>query len=172
MVVGTMTDFPTVTDASMQIPMSRPNQALSQPVLATSTNGEPQPDHPEPPPVPPKDGAGTGETVGHAEHGRTIAVHSVCVLPTHQHLGLGKTVLKAYSQRMETSGMADRIAILSHPELVGWYTGNFGFQDKGESKVQFGGGGWRDLVRFPFVPESRLDRCLLTTRLGTGIRHC
>jgi len=167
-----MTTSSTITDASMQIPSSRPNQAPSQPVPATSTNGEPQPDALEPPPVPPKDGAGEGETVGHAEHGRTIAVHSVCVLPTHQHLGLGKTVLKAYIQRMETSGMADRIAILSHPELVGWYTGNFGFQDKGESKVQFGGGGWRELVCPLFIPESRLNRCLLITLLGTGVRHC
>jgi len=47
--------------------------------------------------------------VGHVEHGRTIAVHSVCVLPTHQHLGLGKMVLKAFIQRMETSGIAGKV---------------------------------------------------------------
>ena len=160
MVVGTMTDSPTVTDASMQIPLSDSAQALIQPqnpILsqpATSANGGPQPNPSEPPPVPPKDDSQQNrpqndreeEAVGHVEYGRTIAVHSVCTLPTHQHLGLGKTVLKAYIQRMETSGMADRIAILAHPEMVGWYTGNFGFQDRGEAKTQFAGGGWRELV--------------------------
>lgn len=163
MVVGTMTTSPTVTDASMQIPSPHPGSAPTGPVPAISMNGGPEPGQSESPRVPPKDGtspghqqgSGEGDMVGHVEHGRTIAVHSVCVLPTHQHLGLGKMVLKAFIQRMETSGIADRIAILAHPELVGWYTGTFGFHDRGESKVQFGGGGWKELVCFlPFLDRS------------------
>lgn len=83
---------------------------------------------------------------GHHPQGRTLAIHSVCVLPGYQHLGLGKILVKAYLQRMETSGIADRIVLLARPDLVGWYTGSFGFQDKGDSEAKFGGGGWRDMV--------------------------
>ena len=49
-------------------------------------------------------------------------------------------------QRMESSGIADRIALLAHPELVGWYVGKFGFEERGESKASFGGGEWREMV--------------------------
>ncbi|MCJ1286699.1 hypothetical protein MMC26_006045 [Xylographa opegraphella] len=127
-VIGTLTDAPAVTDASMEIPQSLPSH----------------PDHL--PTAPPPDTHDT-EVSGHRPLGRTIAIHSVCILPTHQNLGLGKTLLKAYMQRMESSGIADRIALLAHPELVGWYMGKFGFEDRGESKAMFGGGGWRELVR-------------------------
>ena len=73
-------------------------------------------------------------------------------------MGLGKTLLKAYLQRMEGSGIADRVALIAKPELVGWYVGRFGFQEKGESQVGFGGGGWRDLVSvsFPFFGSFRV----------------
>ena len=73
-------------------------------------------------------------------------------------MGLGKTLLKAYLQRMEGSGIADRVALIAKPELVGWYVGRFGFQEKGESQVGFGGGGWRDLVSvsFPFLGSFRV----------------
>ena len=103
------------------------------------------------PSAPPAHAPVTEEIKGHTPHGRTIAVHSVCVLPTHQNMGLGKTLVKAYLQRMEGSGIADRVALIAKPELVGWYVGRFGFQERGESKVGFGGGGWRDLVSFLFL---------------------
>ena len=58
--------------------------------------------------------------------------------------------MKSYQQRMETSGIADRIALLAHEHLVRMYEG-MGFVDKGKSAVKFGGGGWRNLVRSQFV---------------------
>ncbi|MCJ1411150.1 hypothetical protein MMC19_005238 [Ptychographa xylographoides] len=125
-VIGTLTSDPVVTDASMDIPKTSHSHP-DHDAHATSSVEKPQP--------------------GHHSHGRTIAIHSVCVLPTHQRLGLGKTVLKAYMQRMETSGIADRMAVLARPEMVGWYVGQFGFEEKGESRATFGGGGWRELVR-------------------------
>ena len=53
--------------------------------------------------------------------------------------------MRSYNQRMETSGVADRIALLAHDHLVGMYK-DLGFQDKGKSEVRFAGGGWNSLV--------------------------
>ena len=46
---------------------------------------------------------------------------------------------------MEGAKIADWCVLIAHPELVSWYV-ELGFVDKGESKVTFGGGGWRDMV--------------------------
>lgn len=46
---------------------------------------------------------------------------------------------------METSGIADRIALLAHDHLVEMYEG-MGFEGKGKSNVRFAGGGWNSLV--------------------------
>ena len=53
--------------------------------------------------------------------------------------------MKSYQQRMETSGLADRITLLAHDHLVEMYQG-MGFEGKGKSDVQFGGGGWNSLA--------------------------
>lgn len=54
-------------------------------------------------------------------------------------------MLKSYVQRMETSGIGDRIVLLAHDELIKFYE-NSGFRDQGRSEVKFGGGGWNDMV--------------------------
>ena len=82
---------------------------------------------------------------GHHEEGRTICVHSFGILPAYQGRGLGKVLMKSYQQRMEGSGIADRVALLAHDGLVSMYTG-MGYSNKGKSDVQFGGGGWTNLV--------------------------
>ncbi|KAG9981024.1 hypothetical protein KCU98_g7750, partial [Aureobasidium melanogenum] len=82
---------------------------------------------------------------GHREEGRTIAVHSLAVLPSLQNQGLGSTLLKAFIQRMEYVQAADRIALLAHGELVKFYE-KLGFENKGSSKATFGGGNWVDMV--------------------------
>ena len=87
----------------------------------------------------------SGDIRGHQEGGRTICIHSFGILPVYQGRGLGRVLLKSYQQRMESSGIADRIALLSHDELVNMYT-NMGFSKKGTSDSKFGGGGWTDLV--------------------------
>ncbi|KAH0207790.1 polyamine acetyltransferase, variant, partial [Aureobasidium melanogenum] len=83
--------------------------------------------------------------IGHREEGRTIAVHSLAVLPSLQNQGLGSTLLKAFIQRMEYVQAADRIALLAHGELVKFYE-KLGFENKGPSKATFGGGNWVDMV--------------------------
>lgn len=84
-------------------------------------------------------------TSGHKEHGRTVCIHSFAVLPAFQRKGLGKLLLRSYIQRIEGSNLADRIALLSHDELVPYYEA-LGFVNKGPSKAQWGGGGWSDMI--------------------------
>lgn len=91
-------------------------------------------------------------TVGHQEDGRTIAIHSLAVEPEVQGRGLGKTLLKAYIQRMQNSGIADRISILTYERLVSFYE-SVGFVNRGPSEVQYGGGGWVNMVRH-FSPSA------------------
>ena len=79
------------------------------------------------------------------EQGWTICIHTFGVLPAYQKRGLGKVLMKSYQQRMETSGVANRAALLAHDHLVGMYTA-MGFESKGASDVKFGGGGWINLV--------------------------
>ncbi|CAD0094835.1 unnamed protein product [Aureobasidium vineae] len=90
----------------------------------------------------------SSDNIGHREEGRTIAVHSLAVLPSLQNRGLGSTLLKAFIQRMEYVQAADRVALLAHGELVKFYE-KLGFQNKGPSKATFGGGNWVDMVSSP-----------------------
>ena len=90
-------------------------------------------------------GTAFADTPGHHENGRTIAVHSLAVLSAYQARGLGKIVMKSYIQRMESSGIADRISLLAHEGLVRFYEG-LGFENKGPSEVKFGGGRWTNMV--------------------------
>lgn len=71
----------------------------------------------------------------------------MCVLPSHQGKGLGKVLLKSYQQRMETSGIADRMAVLARGggRLMGMYR-RAGFVEKRNSEVKSAGGGWKDMV--------------------------
>jgi GNAT superfamily N-acetyltransferase len=85
-------------------------------------------------------------TLGHKEDGRTICIHSLAVLPQYQRRGLGKTLMEAYIQRIESHGVADRLALIAHEHLIPYYE-SFGFVNKGKSECQFGGGGWFDMVR-------------------------
>ncbi|KAI5257216.1 acyl-CoA N-acyltransferase [Aureobasidium subglaciale] len=83
--------------------------------------------------------------VGHKEKGRTVAVHSLAVLPSLQSQGLGSTLLKAFVQRLGYVQAADRVALLAHGDLVKFYE-KLGFENKGPSKATFGGGNWVDMV--------------------------
>ena len=83
--------------------------------------------------------------VGHKEHGRTIAVHSLAVVPEYQKMGFGQMLVKGYIQRTQASGVADQIALITYEQLVPFYE-KLGFQNKGKSDVQFGGEAWNNMV--------------------------
>lgn len=82
---------------------------------------------------------------GHQENGRTIAVHSLAVLPAFRNRGLGKIIMKSYQQRIESSGIADRLSLVAHDDLISFYE-KLGFMNKGASQCKFGTGGWFDVV--------------------------
>ncbi|KAE8149106.1 hypothetical protein BDV25DRAFT_156906 [Aspergillus avenaceus] len=86
-----------------------------------------------------------GEAVGHDEYGSTIAIHSLAVLPEHQGKQVGSTLMKSYIQRIREAQIADRISIIVHDHLVSYYE-SFGFENRGPSKCQFGGGGWTNMM--------------------------
>ena len=96
-------------------------------------------------PSPSHSGLTFADTPGHHENGRTIAVHSLGVLPEFQKKGLGKIIMKSYIQRIESSGISDRIALLAHEHLIKFYE-SLGFENRGKSEVGFGGGGWTNMV--------------------------
>lgn len=50
--------------------------------------------------------------VGHRESSRTVAIHSLAVVPRLQGCGLGKLILKAYLQQINNSGIADRVVLI------------------------------------------------------------
>lgn len=130
-----------------------------------------------------------GQTVGHDEFSGTIAVHSLAVLPEHQGKQVGSTLMRSYIQRIKEAAIAERIVLIAHDNLIPFYQG-FGFENRGPSECQYGGGGWYDMVSLfilfifffflpPFLPyflslTHTLSRAILTD-LDTGIRrviHC
>lgn len=83
--------------------------------------------------------------------------------------------MRSYNQRMETSGVADRIALLAHDHLVGMYK-DLGFQDKGKSEVRFAGGGWNSLVSemvsLSRVTELTCPRHMNSRNISRGLEVC
>lgn len=118
-IIATRTSEPCVTDRSMRLPANWQNERWT---------------------------FEDGHAVGHEEGGGTIAIHSLAVLPEHQGKQVGSTLMKSYIQRIQEAQIADRIAIIAHDHLIPFYE-SFGFESRGPSKCQFGGGGWVDLVR-------------------------
>ncbi|CAK4030845.1 acyl- N-acyltransferase [Lecanosticta acicola] len=105
----------------------------TNPVVKDEDMAIPDPENPDP-------------RLGHKLDGKTVCIHSLGVLPQYQKCGLGTTLMKAYLQRLESHGVANRVALIAHDHLIPYYE-KFGFEDKGKSEAQFGGGGWYDLAR-------------------------
>lgn len=82
---------------------------------------------------------------GHNEEGETVCLHSLCVHPDFQGKGLGRVLLTSYVQRIRDAGVAKRIALICREKYVSFYE-NAMFTKVGESKCQYGGGGWYDMV--------------------------
>ena len=62
-------------------------------------------------------------------------------------------LMKSYMSRIEGAGIADRVALLAHNDLVPFYE-SLGFKKVGESEAKFGGGRWVDMVcEFPKPTE-------------------
>jgi GNAT superfamily N-acetyltransferase len=83
--------------------------------------------------------------IGHKLHGRTVALHSLAVLPELQRARLGTTLLRGFIQMVKDSKVADRISLLTYEKLIPWYE-EFGFTCSGKSSNQHAGQDWYDLV--------------------------
>jgi len=114
-VISTKTTSPVITDDSMAYP--------------SDWNSE----HP------------VASSLGHQEGGRTIALHSVAILPQFQGRGLGRVLMMAYMQQMNGAGIADRLALIARDHKTQWYE-QLGFTNRGKSSATIARGGWNDLV--------------------------
>ncbi|GKT52524.1 putative N-acetyltransferase [Colletotrichum spaethianum] len=92
--------------------------------------------------------------VGHKTEGRTIALHSLAVLPPCQKLGYGKKLMATYIKEMGQTGQADRISILTYDRLVPYYQ-KLGFTHFGKSQSEYAGVAWHDLA-FEFGTDQTL----------------
>lgn len=122
-IVATRTSAPRVTEESMMIPEDWSKQKGNK----AGNKGQ--------------------ESIGHDDHGSTIALHSLAVKAEHQGKRVGSTLIKSYIQRMKDAAVADRIALLAHQHMVSFYE-RLGFYNCGLSECTFGGGGWFDMVRW------------------------
>jgi len=96
----------------------------------------------------------TTQGIGHKVGGRTVALHALAVLPDLQGSQVGSTLLKTFIQIMKDSQNVDRISLITWERLVPWYE-RFGFENKGESSVKFGGEKWYAMVlEFPDTDDS------------------
>lgn len=112
---------------------------------------------------------------GHRKQGRTLAVHSVAVIPEYQKMKLGATLMKSYLQRMSSAGVADKVSLLAHKEFIEFYT-KLGFQDEGVSTSELYGGGWVNMVCYFSLFLSYPDPLLISQMLdgffsGVDIIH-
>ena len=92
-VISTKSTNPVVTDEAMDVP-----QDWASPTMPASP-------------------------LGHQEHGRTIAIHSVAILPEFQGRGLGRVLMLSYMQHMNGSGIADNLALIAHDVSCRWNGG-------------------------------------------------
>ncbi|KAI9699150.1 MAG: hypothetical protein M1820_007229 [Bogoriella megaspora] len=83
--------------------------------------------------------------VGHNDLGHTVGLHSFAIVPEYQDIGLGKVLMKAYIQRIQASGIAERIALITYERLIPFYE-KLGFEYQGKSDVQYGGESWHNMI--------------------------
>ncbi|KAF2433533.1 acyl-CoA N-acyltransferase [Tothia fuscella] len=114
-------------------------------IVATKTHNHHVKDHDmEIPPDWQADPPGVSR-LGHQEHGGTVAIHSLAVLPRYQGKGLGSTLLREYIKRIRQEGQVDRISLITYNRLITYYQ-QFGFENRGVSEARFGEQSWFDMV--------------------------
>lgn len=105
--------FPTLATAH-PVETDRPDQAKSvllAHIVATASNSETILDSDMDIPANWKTAEGKKSDKGHVEGGPTICLHSLAVSPKLQGCGLGKLIMKAFLQQMQSIG-AKRVALI------------------------------------------------------------
>jgi GNAT superfamily N-acetyltransferase len=57
----------------------------------------------------------------HRKDGPTVGLHTLCVHPGWRARGLGTMLLEEYTQRVGQLARVERIALIAHEELAGFY---------------------------------------------------
>jgi len=94
---------------------------------------------------------GPNDSVGNKVGGKTVALHSLAVLPELQKHRIGTTLMKTFIEMMQTSQNVERISLITWEELVPWYE-SLGFENKGHSASTYAGKTWYDLASIPLHP--------------------
>lgn len=81
------------------------------------------------------DESSPSELVGHRPEGRTVCIHSIAVCPRLQGLGLGTATLKSYVQRLNSAGLADRVALICRQSETRFFQ-KCGFRNIGRSDTK------------------------------------
>ncbi|KAL7938099.1 hypothetical protein V8C35DRAFT_276496 [Trichoderma chlorosporum] len=85
------------------------------------------------------------ELVGHRPEGRTVCIHSIAVCSQLKRLGLGTATLKSYVQRMNSSGVADRVALICRKSEIRFFQ-KCGFRNVGRSDTKTLAGEFYNMV--------------------------
>ncbi|KIM43597.1 hypothetical protein M413DRAFT_384450 [Hebeloma cylindrosporum] len=85
----------------------------------------------------------------HVAGSSSVCIHSVCVAPTHRRKRVGLALLKEYVRRLEQaqsegSGSLERILLITHDDLRGFYE-RAGFEWLGPSSVVHGSRPWFEM---------------------------
>lgn len=110
-------------------------------IIATkTTNTTIQNDDLELPYNPPRE----HEPRGHKEHGDSIFIQSMSVLPEYRRIGGGKSLLREYCERQGRAGTAHAVAALADATYFQFYQ-SLGFQVVYGSPVRVCGEEWKEL---------------------------
>lgn len=85
----------------------------------------------------------------HVAGSTSVCIHSVCVAPSHRRKRVGLALLKEYVRRLEQaqsegSGYLERILLITHDDLRGFYE-KAGFEWLGQSSVVHGSKPWFEM---------------------------
>ncbi|KAH9919500.1 acyl-CoA N-acyltransferase [Epithele typhae] len=93
----------------------------------------------------------------HDPTGPTVCIHSVCVARSHHRRGVGVPLVRAYLAHLAAARTCARAVLITHPELVPFYTAA-GFADRGPSAVVHGPRPWVEMCaefsEFETVPPA------------------
>ena len=89
----------------------------------------------------------------HVPGARTVLIHGVCVTPDARKRGIASALLTEYQRRVAAAGSYERVLLISHEEMIGFYE-RIGFKSRGLSSIAFAGVPWFELE---WVPSEQLD---------------
>lgn len=90
----------------------------------------------------------------HVPGARNVLIHGVCVTPEARNRGIASALLTEYQRRLAAAGSYERVLLISHEEMAGFYE-RIGFKSRGLSSIAFAGVPWFELEWV--VPSGQLD---------------